>query len=176
MPLKKVFKLTAKYFPLNLVRVWALRRAEYVVGDNVYIGEDLHIAENVKYIHYGRRSSIADLAQSANTDVQGRLFIGDRVAIGPRVLIILDSDANWSKLRDVVPAVRGNVRIESDVWIGAGSILLPNITIGDASIVGAGSVVTKDVLPETIVAGNPARFLRYVTDRKQNRHTEMRMK
>jgi len=50
--------------------------------------------------------------------------------------------------------------IGNDVWIGAGAIVLAGVSIGDGAIVGAGSVVTKDVLPYHIVAGNPARFLR----------------
>jgi maltose O-acetyltransferase len=53
------------------------------------------------------------------------------------------------------------VTIGDDVWIGARAILLPGITINSGSIVGAGAVVTKDVPPGSIVAGNPARVVRY---------------
>jgi acetyltransferase-like isoleucine patch superfamily enzyme len=52
------------------------------------------------------------------------------------------------------------VFIGNDVWVGAKSIILPGITIGDGTVIGAGSVVTKNVLPYTIVAGNPARIIR----------------
>ncbi len=54
----------------------------------------------------------------------------------------------------------GGVIIEDDCWIGAGAIILNGITIGKGSVVGAGSVVTKDVPPYTIVAGNPARKIK----------------
>lgn len=138
---KKMFKLIAKYFPLNHVRVWALRQAGYSIGERVYIGEELHVTECLE-------------------PCPPKLFIGDRVAIAQRVLIILDSDPNWSKLREKVEIIRGTVRIEADSWIGAGAIILPNVTIGEQAIVGAGSVVTKDVPRGTVVVGNPAKILR----------------
>lgn len=56
--------------------------------------------------------------------------------------------------------VGGGVRIEDDCWIGAGAIILNGVTIGKGSVVGAGAVVTKDVAPYTIVAGNPARKIK----------------
>ena len=56
------------------------------------------------------------------------------------------------------------VRIGDDVWIGAGAVLLPGVTVGRGSVVGAGSVVTADVPPMTVVAGTPARVLRAITD------------
>ena len=52
------------------------------------------------------------------------------------------------------------VEIGSDVWLGAGAVVLPGVTIGDGAVVGANSVVTTDVAPYTVVAGAPARFLR----------------
>ena len=55
------------------------------------------------------------------------------------------------------------VHIGKRVWIGSGSVKLPGVIIGDNSIVGEGSIVTKDVPPDTIVAGNPAKFLKKLT-------------
>jgi len=52
------------------------------------------------------------------------------------------------------------VTIGDHVWIGTRALILPGVTIGDGAVVGAGSVVTKDVLPNGVVAGNPARLLR----------------
>ena len=54
------------------------------------------------------------------------------------------------------------VIIGKNAWLGMGAVLLPGITIGDDSIVGAGSVVTKDVPPKSIVVGNPAKVLRKI--------------
>lgn len=57
------------------------------------------------------------------------------------------------------------VHIGKNVWVGAGATLLPGVTIGDNAVVGAASVVTKDVEPDTIVAGNPARFIKSIPTR-----------
>ena len=56
------------------------------------------------------------------------------------------------------------MRIGHDVWIGRSAIVLAGVTVGDGSVIGAGSVVTKDVPPYAIVAGNPARLIRYRFD------------
>ncbi|WP_318011557.1 CatB-related O-acetyltransferase [Mesorhizobium sp. CO1-1-9] len=58
-------------------------------------------------------------------------------------------------------SVEGPTEIGNDVWIGLRAVIMPGITIGDGAIIGAGSIVTKDVAPYAIVAGNPARLLRY---------------
>lgn len=56
------------------------------------------------------------------------------------------------------------IHIGNNVWFGAGVTVLPGVTVGDNAIVGAGSVVTKDVPSNAIVAGNPARLIRMITD------------
>lgn len=57
------------------------------------------------------------------------------------------------------------VRIGKNAWIGAGATILPGVTIGDNAVVGAASVVTRDVAPDTIVAGNPARVIKHIPPR-----------
>lgn len=147
---KKCLKLIAKYFPVSRVRVSALRGAGYSVGRNVYIGEELHVTDELE-------------------DRPCPLSIGDRVAIAQRVLIILSSYANNSLYRDVFGVKIGRVAIGRDAWIGAGAIILPDITIGEGAVVGAGSVVTQDVAPFTVVAGNPARIIRNVELKRPQR-------
>jgi acetyltransferase-like isoleucine patch superfamily enzyme len=58
------------------------------------------------------------------------------------------------------PACKGDIIVGNDVWIGAKSTIMSGVKIGDGSIIGAGSTVTKDVLPYSIVAGNPAKFIK----------------
>jgi acetyltransferase-like isoleucine patch superfamily enzyme len=59
---------------------------------------------------------------------------------------------------------KGKVTIGNDVWIGSRAIILSNLEIGDGAVIGAGAIVTKDVPPYAIVAGNPARLIRYRFD------------
>ena len=82
--------------------------------------------------------------------------IGDRVTIAPRVHI-LAHDASTKRKLDYT--LIGKVKIGNDVFIGAGTIILPNVTIGNNVIVGSGSVITKSVPEGVVVAGNPARII-----------------
>jgi acetyltransferase-like isoleucine patch superfamily enzyme len=113
-----------------------LRLAGYTVGDRVEIGEDLIIVDT-KY---------------QNPCV----FIGSRVTIAQRVTLITSSGASPSRIRAILGTDVGPIVIKDDAWIGAGVVVLPNITIGEGAVVGAGAVVTKDVPPYTIVVGVPA--------------------
>lgn len=140
---RKFGKFLAKSFPYNGVRVYGLRLCNFTIGEKVYIGNDLIVASII----------------SENTC---NLIIKDRVAIGPRVTLILSSDANWSNLMNQIEPIKGTIILEDDCWIGAGVIILPNIIVGKGSIVGAGSVVTKDVPPNSIVAGVPAKIIRTI--------------
>ena len=89
-----------------------------------------------------------------------KIVIGDNVLIGPGTKIVTASHpVDVNERRDRITLCRP-VKIGNDVWIGAGVVILPGITIGDRSVVGAGSIVTRDVPPDTVVAGNPARKLR----------------
>lgn len=91
---------------------------------------------------------------------QGGIEIGNGVLIGHNTTIAtLNHDFNPNLRQNITPA---SVKIGNNVWIGSDSTILPNVTIGDGAIVGAGSVVTKDVPPNTIVAGNPARVIRAI--------------
>ena len=86
--------------------------------------------------------------------------IGSNVLVGPSVQIYtathpLDSAERRSWLEAARP-----ISIGSDVWIGGAAIICPGVTIGERSVIGAGSVVTRNVPPDTLVAGNPARVIR----------------
>jgi maltose O-acetyltransferase len=85
------------------------------------------------------------------------ISIGDRTQIGPAVQIYAADHPRDAETRRVGLEFGRPVRIGSDVWIGGGAILLPGVTIGDGAMIGAASVVTRDVAPGVTVAGNPAR-------------------
>lgn len=92
------------------------------------------------------------------------MTIGDRVLLGPSVSLYSGTHPTDPSLRNGIkgPEMGGEIKIEDDCWIGGSSILLPGVKIGRGSTVGAGSIVTKDVSPFSIVVGNPARFLKRV--------------
>jgi acetyltransferase-like isoleucine patch superfamily enzyme len=93
----------------------------------------------------------------------GGLDIGDDVMIGPNVsLITTGHPIEPSQRRAGVTAAP--IVIGRNVWIAAGATVIGGVTVGDNSVVAAGSVVTKDVPPNTLVGGNPARVIRSIAD------------
>jgi len=103
-----------------------------------------------------------------------KLIVGKFCSISDDVTILLGGEHNteWistypfnKMLKEAYglpghPKSKGNVEIGNDVWIGKGATILSGVKIGDGAVIGARSLVIKDVLPYTIVAGNPARFIR----------------
>lgn len=97
-------------------------------------------------------------------DVQCDLEVGDSVLFAPRVAIIGRHDHSIDLPGILIwdsPRGRGKVVIGSDCWIGYGSVILSGLSIGDGAVVAAGSIVTHDVPPYAVVAGNPAKVLRF---------------
>jgi acetyltransferase-like isoleucine patch superfamily enzyme len=133
---KKIFKPLGRFMPHSKLRIFFFRSCGYSIGNDVFIGEDLIISDGIYDMN---------------------VIIKDRVSIAPRVTIVTSSGPNSSRISPYVKVVNGYVRIEQDAWIGAGAIILPNITIGEGAVIGAGAVVTKNVAPFTVVAGVPAR-------------------
>jgi acetyltransferase-like isoleucine patch superfamily enzyme len=130
------------------------------VGDNTKIGAFVEVQKNATI---GKNCKV-----SSHTFVCEGVTIEDDVFIGHSVTFINDSyprattgsgqmqtEADWKVERTVV---------KQGASIGSGSTILANVVIGEKAIVGAGSVVTKDVPPNAIVAGNPAKVLRYITE------------
>jgi len=141
MARKRLLRLGGRFFPLLSGRLRCLRASNVVIGELVYIGEDLLITE---------------ILESREPTIE----IGDRVAIAQRVTLVTASDPNWSRLYGHVRIDRGPIIIKEDAWLGAGVIVLPNVTIGVGAIIAAGAVVTKDVPDFCVVGGVPAKILK----------------
>ncbi|WP_050469442.1 sugar O-acetyltransferase [Herbaspirillum chlorophenolicum] len=110
-------------------------------------GSDLAIGRNV---FINQNCTIYDL---------GGVDIGDDVLIGPNVSIITSGHPLEPSQRHAA-VVAKPVRIERNVWIGAGATIIGGVTVGENSVIGAAAVVTRDVPPNTLVGGNPARVIR----------------
>jgi len=86
--------------------------------------------------------------------------IGNRTLIGPNVQIYTATHPMDYRERAAGLEFAKPVMIGEDVWIGGSSVICPGVTIGDRSVIGAGSVVTKDIPPDVFAAGNPCRVIR----------------
>lgn len=130
------------------------------IGDGTKIGPFVEIQKNAVI---GRQCKI-----SSHTFICEGVSIEDNVFIGHGVTFINDSfpratNADGSLQTESDWSVE-QTQVKAGASIGSGATILSNVTIGERAIVGAGSVVTKDVPPQTIVAGNPARVLRTIND------------
>ena len=129
-------------------------------------------------IQFGRHVTFGDWS-FANFGVtfldSARITIGNWVAIASGVQLVTDTHPVPPEERFLPPKGDGPlpyrlvnlahpITIEDRVWIGAGAIVLPGVTIGEGAMVAAGAVVTRDVAPRMVVAGNPARVIRSVDE------------
>jgi acetyltransferase-like isoleucine patch superfamily enzyme len=133
------------------------------VGDETKIGAFVEIQKNARV---GRRCKI-----SSHTFICEGVDIEDNVFIGHSVTFINDTypraTAEGGGLQTEADWQVEKTRVCKGASVGSGSTILANVTIGENAIVGAGSVVTKDVPANAIVAGNPAKFMRFVTKEKK---------
>lgn len=120
-----------------------------VYGRNIHIGD--HVYMNVS-------CTILDGAE---------VHIGDHVMIGPAVQIYTAAHLLQAEGRNQGLEVARPIRIEENVWIGGGAVLLPGVRVGRNAVVGAGAVVTRRVAGNTVVAGNPARVIRQIDQQQR---------
>lgn len=137
------------------------------VGDYVHVDIDFH-CEYGKNIHVGNNVII---------NMNCTFVDNNRIDIGNRVLIASDVKM-YTATHSTDPSVRNHssnpnpafwcntysrpIRIEDEVWIGGGAIILPGVTIGKGSVVGAGAVVTRDIPPYSVAVGSPARVIKKI--------------
>jgi len=132
------------------------------VGDETKIGAFVEIQKNARVGRRCKISSHSFICEGVN--IEDNVFIGHGVTFindtYPRATANggLQTEADWEVEK---------TRVCEGASIGSGSTILANVTIGENAIVGAGSVVTKDVPANAIVAGNPAKFMRFVTQEKK---------
>ena len=131
------------------------------VGENCYIESPYFANWGGHHVHLG--SNIYANAGLKLVD-DTHIYIGDCTMLGPHVTIATASHPIDPELRSRGLQYNLPVRIGRNCWLGAGVIVMPGVTIGDNVVIGAGSIVTKDIPSDVVAVGNPCRVLRAVSE------------
>ncbi|WP_394927468.1 sugar O-acetyltransferase [uncultured Robinsoniella sp.] len=128
------------------------------------------VVEQPLFCTYGYNTTVGDnffLNVNCKLMDSGKINIGDNVFIAPNVCIITEEHAMDTAQRIQGLEYTHPVTIGDNVWICAGVIVLPGVTIGANSVIGAGSVVTKDIPPDSLAVGNPCKVIRKVNENER---------
>lgn len=164
---RMLYNLIGKHMPLSDSRIsFGSKKVRALCGKLILkqCGKNVNIEKGAQFsseVSLGDNSGIG-----VNALISSYVSIGNDVMMGPECMMYttnhgmtkLDIPMWKQKSSEPRPIAIGN-----DVWIGARVIILPGVHIGDGCVIGAGSVVTKDVEPYSIVAGNPAKLIRMRT-------------
>lgn len=131
------------------------------LGEGCFIEPPLHANWGGHHVHFGK-NVYANFNLTLVDDTH--IYIGDHTMIGPNVVIATGGHPLLPELRQKGYQYNVPVHIGKNCWIGAGAIVVPGITIGDHSVIGAGSVVTKDIPSNVLAVGNPCKVLREISD------------
>lgn len=131
------------------------------IGEGCYIEPPFHANWGGKHCHFGKMV-YANFNLTCVDDTH--IYVGDYTMIGPNVTIASAGHPIQPELRQQGYQYNMPVKIGKNCWIGAGVIIVPGITIGDNVVIGAGSVVTKDLPSSVVAVGNPCKVLRKVNE------------
>lgn len=131
------------------------------IGDDCYIEPPFHANWGGKNVHFGN-GVYANFNLTMVDDCD--IFVGNNVMFGPNVTVSAGTHPIHPELRSKQAQYNIPIHIGNNVWIGANSVILPGVNIGDNSIIGAGSIVTKDIPSNVVAVGNPCRVLREINE------------
>ncbi len=132
------------------------------IGEGCYIEPPFHSNFGGAHCHFGNYV-YANFNLTCVDDTH--IYVGDNTMIGPNVTLATAGHPVLPELRKKGYQYNMPIRIGKNCWLGAGVIVLPGVTIGDNSVIGAGSVVTKDIPANVVAVGNPCRVMRPIGDR-----------
>lgn len=162
-------KCVNKLYDFNLTRPTELKkRGEMLkemfaeIGDDCYIEPPLHANWGGKHVHFGK-GVYANFNLTLVDDTH--IYVGDYTMFGPNVTVATAGHPILPELREKAYQFNMPVHIGRNCWLGAGVVVLPGVTIGDNTVIGAGSVVTKDIPANVVAVGNPCRVLREIGEK-----------
>lgn len=136
--------------------------------NNVTIGDNVKIAKNCNI--FGSKEHILEIGKATYIGMcsllngfANKLEIGENVSIAQNVNIMTDSGPNASKeMQTYFPLLNGPVKIGNHSWIGANSVIMPNVNLGEFCVVAANSFVNSSFPPYSVVGGNPAKLIKTI--------------
>lgn len=131
------------------------------IGESCYIEPPFHANFGGKHVHFG--SHIYANFNFTTVD-DTHIYVGDYTMFGPNVVLATAGHPINAELRQKGYQYNAPIHIGKNCWLGSGVLVLPGITIGDNVIIGAGSVVTKDIPSNVVAVGNPCKVLREVSE------------
>lgn len=129
------------------------------IGDRCYIEPPLHANMACEFVHFGD-GIYANFGLTLVDDTA--IYVGDHTMFGPNVIIATAAHPIEPHLREMAYQKNSPVRIGKNCWLGAGVIVLPGVTIGDNTVVGAGSVVTHDLPANVVAVGVPCKVIKNI--------------
>ena len=167
--LKEQFVCLDRLYDFNMTRPTELDKREKLlkemfaeIGEGCYIEPPLHANFGGHHVHFGK-NIYANFNLTLVDDTH--IYVGDCTMFGPNVTVATAGHPILPELREKGLQYNMPVRIGRNCWIGANAAILPGVTIGDNVVIGAGSVVTKDIPSNVVAVGNPCRVLREVGER-----------
>ncbi len=182
---KEISKIQQQYlerlYDFNATRPSEIEKREKMlkemfaeIGEHCYIEPPFHSNFGGRHCHFGNYV-YANFNLTMVDDTH--IYVGDNVMIGPNVTLATAGHPILPELRQKGYQYNMPIRIGKNCWLGAGVVVLPGVTIGENTVIGAGSIVTKDIPSNVVAVGNPCRVLRpigekdkefYFKDRKIN--------
>jgi len=139
--------INASICPIPGLRMGLYKIGGVVIGADTYINMHVHMI-----IEYNSKATVK---------------LGERVAVAPGVVFAAVSGGYKAKVMEYFEEINQPIIIEDDVWIGANVTILPGITIGKMSVIGAGTVVNKNVEPGSVVVGVPGKVIKTIPFNKK---------
>lgn len=142
------------------------------IGEGCYIEPPFHANWGGKHCHFGK-NVYANFNLTCVDDTH--IYVGDYTMFGPNVTLATPGHPILPELREKSYEYNIPIHIGRNCWLGAGVVVLPGVSIGDNSVIGAGSVVTKDIPENCVAVGNPCRVLRKITERDRKYYFKDKM-